>query len=303
MAVIDVHPDWNRSTGGRLDIARAQLIRTSQRRFTITVGDIQNDTPIRVKQMHVAPIEADSDPDDASLICVSAEYKNLGPTLIEVIANYETRPSDDGTGGGTDPTLAGWSIDIDAEDTQEPIDRDINNKPIITITGEQFDPLLTKDVSDLCLVFTTTNRPFNPGALWLYRNCVNSDEFIGFPPGTARIKQARGRVIRQGDGKPDQMEASVRVVFRFAAPGSTDRRAWWKRVRAEGYKYASINPLQPTVKNIYRALDDNGEPVVTPVLHSTTTGALIKNPEEAQFYEWQIYPERPFMDFFTALAS
>lgn len=322
MAFLDVQPDWHITAPADLDFSTFRVTYRSTRRFTCIRTDPSNDTPIRARQQGMFPSVGDSDPDDLSMICRTSEIKELGLTALECTANYETLPQDIDI-GSQQQIIAGWDFEIDSEESEEPIDRARDVFPrdgrkvaditagrgiaINTVLGESYDPNLTDTASDLAFSFTTTNRPFRADLLWLYRNAVNADTFLNiFPRGTCRMKQCRGTKGFSSDGSI-RMSVSCRVVIRDAAPGSTYERAWWKRVRAEGYYVA--DPLLGYKEKV-RALDSYGEPTVRPVLHvavgaASALGREIAEPDLAEFYEFQppslIY--RNFNQFFQAIVA
>lgn len=121
------------------------------------------------------------------------------------------------------------------------------------------------------------------------------------------MKRRRGRVT-YSQNEPPQMECSAFVAVRFGLPGSSDYRAWWKRARAEGYYVFDRDGRR------VRAVDDDGEPATTPVLHRVVGGLGLppgtqiigtNAAEMAEFYEyqppWLVY--RPFNDFFNSIAG
>jgi hypothetical protein len=321
MAFSDVQPDWKITDQADLDFKTLRVTYRSTRHFTCLRSDSSNDTPTRARQLHVFPAVGDGDPDDLNMFCRSSEIKEFGLTALECTANYESLPQDPTSGQQAQQILQGWDFEFDSEESEDAmsIARDvfprdgrdtaaINNGigiAVTTVLREPYDPELTDTISDLAFSFSTTNRPFRPSLLWLYRNAVNDDTFLDvFPRGTCRMRQCRGSQGISSDGSI-RFNVSCRVVIRDAAPGSTYERAWWKRVRAEGLYIRG--PSMPAGSR-GRATDDDGEPVIKPALHKTTgtdIGKKITDPTKAEYYEFQppsvVY--RPFNTFFQAIVA
>jgi hypothetical protein len=327
MAFSDVQPDWKITDQADLDFKTLRVTYRSTRHFTCLRSDPSNDTPTRARQAGIFPSVGDADPDDINMFCRSAEIKEFGLTALECTANYESLAQDPTSGNQAQQILQGWDFEFDTEESEDAMSRARDVVPrhgrnaqaidagtgiaVTTICGEPYEPELTDTISDLAFSFSTTNRPFRPELLWLYRNAVNSDTFLDvFPRGTCRMRQARGSQGISSDGSL-RFNVSCRVVIRDAAPGSTYERAWWKRVRAEGY-YIQRGFVSGQ-KNQIRATDKDGELVVKPVLHRAfpvsgdnfSLGDQLEDPNEAEFYEFQppsvVY--RPFNTFFQAIVA
>lgn len=321
MAFSNVTPDWKQSEVADIDFKTLRVTFRSTRHFTCERSDPSNDTPTRARQARIFPSVGDGDPDDLNMFCKSSEIKELGLTALECTANYESLALDPTSGTQAQQILQGWDFEFDTEETQDAMSlardvfphdgRDLDainagrGVPMTTVLREPYDPELTDLVSDLAFSFSTTNRPFRPELLWLYRNAVNDDTFLDvFPRGTCRMRQCRGAQGISSDGSL-RFNVNCRVVIRDAAPGSTYDRAWWVRVRAEGLY---VRGPSMTAGSRTRALDDDNEPVVKPILHHTTgadVGKKLSDPTKAEYYEFQppsvVY--RPFNQFFQSIVA
>lgn len=277
------------------DPVKRQIAFEATIEFTVLVSDPQNDTVASVENSGVFPRAGiNTHPDSPSLECVKSTVTYDSPVQRRCVAQYSTRPIQEATEQGDEP-VQGWSFSIGGVESQEPFDRDADGKPIMTFTGERFDPPLMMDVSDVVLTFGTTNRAFNPFTLAQYQNALNSDTFLGCPPGTCKMGVPTGSQNKDSDGNTT-MNVSVSITIRFAAPGSTDYKAWWRRVLAEGFYVKSALGLR------VRAVDELGEPTVNPVLHNKTTGVEITNQTLAQFYEFQP-PNTKYLSFSSFFSS
>lgn len=63
----------------------------------------------------------------------------------------------------------------------------------------------------------------------------------------------------------------------------TDAQAWYTAVQARGFYYIKSNKRTA-------AVDDNGQPVLNPVAHNATTGALLAKGDAIQYYKFQVFP-------------
>lgn len=169
--------------------------------------------------------------------------------------------------------------------TDEAIDEDWNGKPIVTANNEPIDGLterLTDDVVTIQKSYLTVNRY----ALRAYRRAVNSDTFLGWPPGTARIIDDQAvavfvsGIIRYWD---------VTVSIQFREPfRTTPDKAWYKRVRHEGFLVRD-NPGDPP----HIAWDGNKTPVTSKVLLKEN-GTEETDPAAAHWLQFQTLGSLPF---------
>lgn len=246
------------------------------------------------------PITRQSHPTNLYLRCSSRQARKMSPLHWEVTCSYEM------IGKNGNPLNAPPQIEWTTSTTEEEIDEDIEGRPICTVVGEPFDPPIRSPRSDLVLRVTRNLPTFDPSVIRFYTDTVNADTILGQPPGTARIKHLSALSVTDDDFV--YWRASIEIHFRRGAPRTTDERAWWTRVRAQGFFVKVPLPVGiglPGALVIKRATDDTGAPVTKPVLHySVATGN--KQPGEripvdpndpwplAQWYEFQHLESRPF---------
>lgn len=106
----------------------------------------------------------------------SVDPAQISPICWQVNIGYEGETADPET------TEIEWS---DVTST-EPIDRDYDGNAILTANGEQVDGL-TMEISDQVAVITKKFLTIDLPSVALYRHATNSDTFLGWPPGTARL--------------------------------------------------------------------------------------------------------------------
>jgi hypothetical protein len=169
-------------------------------------------------------------PGTVFVICRKRSLTRMAPSLVMVMCEYsgsvgKQELSDPPTGNAV---RIKWRSSI----VDEAIDEDINGKPIVTKNLEPVDGLTERIPSQIAIL----ERDFlsiDTFALELYLRSRNSDEFLGWPAGTCRMMDysADNEVV---DGELGLWKVSA--TFEFRAPyRTTYERAWWKRVRHEGF--------------------------------------------------------------------
>jgi len=206
-----------------------------------------------------------------------------GPSYGKINVEYDLGALTTGPGDG-DPTLQEPELRWSSVQTEEPIDEDINGNPIETPNGEAIFGL-TETVYDLQLSISRNVLSFSPEITYLFQNKVNSEPFLGFPPGVVLCSNVSA--TRVFDGSFNYFRLSVEFLFR--APLRTiPLRAWWKRVLMEGtqvrvlkvvngqiipptflFEFDPKDPLQRQVldvaTSITQAFDANNEQIGSPV--------------------------------------
>lgn len=172
----------------------------------------------------------------------------------------------------------------------EPIDEDVNGKPIVTATGEPIDGV-TADINDPVVTIKKNFLSFNSYLMYEYRRSTNSDTFLGYPPGMARMIQYSADMNYYDDTQA-YWEVTAQIQFRITIR-TTPERAWWKRVRHEGYYCYVDNPFSPGNLIKVRARDENNEPTTRPVLLKAD-GTQETDPTKAHWLEFQIFKSLPF---------
>ena len=180
-----------------------------------------------------------------------------------------------------------WSFDLEWTDTTstEPIDRDYNGRAIVTANGEPVEGLTVELADPVAII----NRKFlfvNQFAIGEYRHATNSDTFLGWPPGTARLVGWSSKSKFKYGAQTELYDVTARFQFRYPYAGATDAQAWYKRWRHEGL-YVKIGGV------VQRARDPQGLEVSKPVLLKAD-GTQETNPDNAVFNYTQVYGSLPF---------
>ena len=183
-------------------------------------------------------------------------YTQEGPSYGKITAEYEVPSFNPET--GDNPLLTPPDIVWDTIQTEEPIDEDIYGRRIATLNGEPIQGA-TETVFDLTVSITRNLATFNPAAIYLFLNKVNSGPFLGFPPGVALCSAIQASSVADGDFNYFR----VTVQFIFRTPYRTaPERAWFKRLRHEG---TLVRIEREDKQFIIQATDSQGLPVTQPV--------------------------------------
>jgi hypothetical protein len=265
---------WSK-TGGSLSSAKLSAIdqiwaNTEGYQVLVTVDTTEAevvahaDIP-RIGQQHGSGIES---------YCEKIDPSQVSPILYQVIVSYRGIPNDD-------------SVDVEWTDSTstEPIDRDINGYAIVTENNEPVDGL-SMDVADQVVVIRRKFTTIDTAAIAAYRRATNSDTYLGWAPGTARLVgfSAKNRFVY--GGLQEAWDVTARIQFREPYANTTDAQAWYKRWRHEGL-YINVGGV------IRRATDDQGQEMTKPVLLKAD-GTQETNPNAAVFIHSQVYGSLPY---------
>tara|TARA_R110002167_G_scaffold129176_1_gene311940 strand:- start:2896 stop:3819 length:924 start_codon:yes stop_codon:yes gene_type:complete len=212
----------------------------------------------------------------------------ISPILFHVQITYEGELGpDDNNNPLDDPPDLSWG----KTETDEALDEDFNGTAIVTANGEPIEGVTMK-VSDLLLTIKRNYAFINLPVTYTYLHSVNSDIFAGFAPGLARLTQFSATEV-YAEEYGGYWEVTAGIQFRYPF-NTTPERAWWARVRNEGYYVRRRED-----DAIIRAFDaGNKEPTTRPVLLDTE-GYALEIPEpptapEAVWLEFQRYAELPY---------
>lgn len=166
------------------------------------------------------------------------------------------------------PVLTPAVIDWDDVEVELEIDEDYDGKPIVTPNGEPINGV-RRLFADQTVTIQKNMLMFNPFVQARYRQSVNADPFLGWPPGTAKMQKFQAKSVRSSEvdgGGYWQVTAVIQFRYPYR---TTPEKAWYSRNRLEGF-YKRVNlpgppvdGVQPTA--IVRATRA-GEPTAKPVL-------------------------------------
>jgi len=203
---------------------------TFQRAFTVLL-DASDNLDVAYSSAGLPPV-ASYYPGSNFIIAKDYTVERLSPIMVMVIVNYEGEIglTSDPTGGS--PIDSGYSIRWGTTVEDLEIDEDWNGEPLVNANDEPITGIREKFYDDV--VYITRNfLGINRYALRAYRRAVNSDVFLGWPPGTARLIEDESEAVFQ-NGVIAYWR--VRAAIQFREPyRTTADKAWWKRVRHEGF--------------------------------------------------------------------
>jgi hypothetical protein len=210
----------------------------------------------------------------------SKEAQPLGPIFWVVTVNYKGSRFDS-------------NVDIEWTDStsSEPVDRDYNGRAIVTQVGEQVEGL-TYELADPVVVIRRKFLLFNAYTIAQYRHATNSDTFLGWPPGTAKLIGISAKNQFKWNMPLEQWDVTARIQFRIPYMGATAAQAWYKRWRHEGL-YKNVSPTPDTEVIWQRAVDNLGQEVTKPVLLKAN-GTQEYDPAAALFVYTQLYGSLPY---------
>jgi hypothetical protein len=195
------------------------------------------------------------------VVADAASLQRVSPILWMATVNYRGEIGGvANSGSGSEPTnptsplYAPPRITWDDVETAEDIDEDFDGTSITDTAGQPVKGIKSL-FSDQVLTVTRNFLVFNTYTQAVYRRSVNSDSFLGWPPGTCKLmKLSAQNVIDANFGY-----WQVTGVFQFRFPyRTTPDKAWYARYVSMGLKQKdSSGKLVPVV-------DDNKEPTSTP---------------------------------------
>lgn len=275
MSVINVSKMWSKNGGSFTSERFDQFAST----YAFTEGyqvlcDI--DTPID----QVAGANGIPQPGQQHSSGIYAHVNNIAPEQIspimwQVIVGYE----------GVNPYTGSVEVEWTDSATSEPIDRDFNGRALVTVNGEPVEGL-SFDLADQVCVISRTFIGIDLQAIANYRHAVNSDIFLGWPPGTAKLVGYSAKNTFKFGAPQELWSVTARIQFRKGLMGASDAQAWYKRYRHEGI-YVNVGGF------IQRARDLQGQEVTKPVLLKAD-GTQETNPDNAVWLYSKIYDSLPY---------
>ena len=250
---------------------------------TLSVVSDAPSTPIAVRIL--APIPRINDPHPEGFIfrVTDVNVVRESPIYFIVTVTYQSAPRPEGN-ENQPPYELPVDIEWSGESSEEQIDQDADGNPIIVPGTRELIQGLTRPVDDLVGTFRKNVLLFNPVSILYYKNTVNSDTFLGFDPGIARIKDIKAT----NSIKDDVPFWILTVTIAFRVPyQTTSAKAWYKRVLCQGY-YEIVD------SKVVRATDDQKMPVTSPILLSSTTGERLPTGSSAEWLEFKVFESIAF---------
>ena len=285
MAALNVTPMWSKEGGSgeseKYDSFATKFSHTEGYMVEAEIGDSPEDV-LATSGMSVMDIPAYGarHRSGADSFVDSKDAQPLGPIFWVVTVNYKGSRFDS-------------NVDIEWTDStaSEPIDRDYLGTAITTVNLEQVEGL-TYELSDPVVVIRRKFLLFNAYTMAQYRHATNSDTFLGWPPGTARLVGISAKNQFKWNMPLEQWDVTARIQFRIPYMGATAAQAWYKRWRHEGLLINGATDPN-TGSNPQRARDAMGQEVTKPVLLAAN-GTQEFIPDNALFVYTQLYGSLPY---------
>jgi hypothetical protein len=288
MAAISVTQMWSKEGGSgeseKYDSFATRFSHTEGYQVEAEIGD----SPEDVLAATGIPAYGERHRSGADSFVESKQAEPIGPIFWVVTVNYKGQRFD-------------GNVDIEWTDTttSEPIDRDFNGRAIVTAVGEQVEGL-TYELSDPLVIIRRKFFSFNAYTMAQYRHATNSDTFLGWPPGTARLVGISAKNQFKFGMPLEQWDVTARIQFRIPYMGATAAQAWYKRWRHEGLYtrdyYVDISgnvPVTVLLNTFSRARDGLGQEVTKPVLLQAN-GTQELDPDNAVFIYTRLYDSLPY---------
>jgi hypothetical protein len=214
----------------------------------------------------------------APAFVTSVDPQAVSPILTVVTIGY--------TGEAGEFEVASDTVDVEWTDTTttEGIDRDFDGNAIVNVNGEPVDGL-SMDVADQVVVITRKFSTINTYAIAQYRRSTNSDTFLNWPPGTARLIGFSAKNQFTFGAADQRWTVTARIQFREPYANTTPAEAWYQRWRNEG--------LYVKIGSVVQRARINGQEAVKPVLHKAD-GTLETDPANAVFNHTKVYGSLPY---------
>lgn len=273
---------WSRQSGSAESPDGKQRILNMQRAFTVTLAASD---PLEVcYQAAGLPLVNDPYPGTFFVICRNLSPQRVSPIMAVVTASYsgEIGPGDETTSPVDNEVIISWRNAT----TDEAIDQDWNGKAIVTKNNEPIDGI-TERIADQVATIERNFLTINMYAIRAYLKSVNSDTFLGWPAGTARLMEYNASNVIT-NGVAGFWKVSVTVQFREPYNTTADK-AWYKRVRHEGYLVRDAAGETPHI-----AWDERTKTPVTKPILLKENGTRETDPDSAFWLEFQTVDSLPY---------
>lgn len=276
MSVIEITKMWSK-TGGAVTSEKADPL---QQKWAITEGyqvlcEVGDEiSVIYAGMVSLGIVGGAQHPTGIDAWVESIAPQRVSPILWQVLVGYNGE-------------IVTTSVDVEWTDTTttEPIDRDYDGAAIVTVNGEPIEGL-SMDVADQICVIRRKFSTIDTASIAPYRRSTNSDTFLGWPPGTARLVGFSAKNQFRYAASQELWDVTARIQFREPYANTTPAQAWYKRWRHEGLYIKENNVIR-------RATDELGQERSKPVLLDID-GEEESNPDNAVFFHTQVYGSLPY---------
>ena len=273
---------WSRQSGTAESPDGKQRIVTRQRAFTVVIAAA--DAPDECFAASGLPLVGDVYPGTFFVICRNLSYQRISPILCVVTASYsgEIGQGDETSSPVANEVIVTWRNAT----TDEAIDQDFLGKPIVTKNNEPIEGI-TERIADQVATIERNFLSINMYAIRQYLRASNSDTFLDWPAGTARLMEYNATNVIT-DGVAGFWKVSATIQFREPYNTTADK-AWYKRVRHEGFLVRDTSGDEPHI-----AWDAKTKTPVTKPILLKVDGTRETDPDAAVWLEFQTLGSLPY---------
>ncbi|GAF73804.1 unnamed protein product, partial [marine sediment metagenome] len=198
-----------------------------------------------------------------------------GPTHFKAIVTYVSTPDP----LNEDPEIT-WSFAV----SNEPVDRDIDGKPLVNSAGESFDPPITKDANDIVLHIVRNEAGFNSIVADNYKGAVNGDMFFGFGPGRVKCINING--VKTRAAALTFWQVTYEFQFRrWQGIPNTPNVGWIRRILDEGFREKTG---VEDGKAVYAVITDASDNKLSQPVLLDGNGKILADGADAVFLEFNL---------------
>jgi hypothetical protein len=278
-ATYDVDEVFSQNLSSSID-DEGIITESINRNFNILLSDGLNDNVYTVRANSLIPRKNDPHPNNFNLRVTNVDVSRVSLLIYECAVTYDSPPRPESSEEETLPFEWAAQVEWRAVSSDEAVDEDISGAAIVT--AGTYEPIegVTMPIADLAVSITKNMPTFNPLLISEYTNAVNSDTFLGFAAGLARVMDISARTAV----KEDIPYIEVNAVIQFRKPiRTTAAKAWYVRTLNKGF-------YEVKGGRIVRARDDENEFVSAPILLDAA-GARTTT---AHFLEFEVMESKPF---------
>lgn len=266
MAVVSVKETWkNRAsnvteqtaitivdqTGGHREYTRSFLVRTNAN--TDGAKLVQNAQPFGLPALFDTYVGASGETDVYAIARkLDVKPDPSTPRLWEVDVFYSTADN---------PLLEPPQVEWELQQFQRPLERNTLGQSILSSAQGRPDPPLSKDDSRLVLRYTVNRLTYDPVLALLYKDAVNSDNFWGAVPNTAKLASLRGS--REYRNNVLFWRTTYEIHFR---PYDQTENGWNYDVLDRDYNYLTRRTAASSERKKNRACGFDARPTGDPIL-------------------------------------
>lgn len=207
-----------------------------------------------------------------SASCTAEDGKQWTVTVA-----YGPPPETDSQNPLNDPPEITWSF----SQFQRPAEQTRNGEAIVNVCGDPFANEISRDDSRPILSITRNEAFFSAALAYLYRDCVNSDSFMGASAGQAKVSNI---------SSTRQFNPNFGFYWKTSYEFSFDAAGYEKQILNIGLRERDQNTGQ--IKHILK----QGVPITEPVLLDQQ-GRELPSGNPPHFLKFPIYFEVPFAAF------